>query len=287
MDPEPSGSDGSDSSGYYSEDSSDDGEVGFDAAAEPQAAGMAAFGDGHAPLLAVDADKRQGVFAVRYRRPSQRKWRFSFLGFRRVRFSNGEQLMGYSKQCPCGASSSLHAALEGQDRLGHRKAWLQAPRMCRCGEQLLASLGGEAALQRLFAVAPAGDGENIVKELSVAGVSYTAVRAGPDFADWAMLDSRDRCISCPSRQWSCKHVQCQPETAAADSQPTLSAEAFEVKLRKEFDLEAGCRRMTCISQRRLPEDLPQPGESSRPDDAAWVEDAALLELITGLHLLSS
>ncbi len=43
-----------------------------------------------------------------------------------------------------------------------------------------------------------------------------------------MLDSRDRCISCSSRQWSCKHVQCQPGTAAADSQPTLSAEAVEV-----------------------------------------------------------
>ena len=79
--------------------------------------------------------------------------------------------------------------------------------------------GGEAALQRLFAVAPAGDGENIVKELSFAGVSHTAVRAGPDFADWAMLDSRYRCISCPSRQLkSDMSTLCFPMTRCFEAQ---------------------------------------------------------------------
>jgi len=218
--PDAGGSGGSDSDsdrdGFYS-DSSSDAEYHASAADSVLAGELAALRGVSTPLLAVDALMRQGVFLVRHRPCGKRKWRFAFLGFRIVRFSDGERLVGYGKACICGADTTANAMLEGQDRPGQPQAWLRAPALCDCGRWLVQQLGGDAAVRRLFALAPAGNDYNIVQQLSFGGMTYFAIRAGASFWDWGIVDSKGRCCSCTSRQWSCDHVNAMPASAQLDS----------------------------------------------------------------------
>lgn len=212
--PDAGGSGGSDSDrdGFFSDssDSSSDAEYPAGAADAVLAGELAALRDVSTPLLAVDALMRQGVFLVRHRPRGKRKWRFAFLGFRIVRFSDGERLVGYGKACICGADTTANAMLEGQDQPGQPQAWLRAPALCDCGRWLVQQLGGDAAVRRLFALAPAGNDDNIVQQLSFGGMTYFAIRAGASFWDWGIVDSKGRCCSCTSRQWNCDHVNAMP-----------------------------------------------------------------------------
>lgn len=226
-------------------------------------------------MLAVSADRRQGVWAVRFRRGTQRKWRFAFLGLRFVEFSDGEQLIGFSSGCPCPSSDSsrLRAQLDCCDRPASVRDWLPAERMCSCCTQLLTTHGGEAAVRLLLRISAPGDSSSIVKLVTFGGTCYQAVRAGDSFADWGILDSKRRCCTCPARRHICDHVhEVLPDTADGSGQTEMSAEAFETKLQACFDLEAGSRRLDCVSKLQLPEQLE--------------DDAALLQLITGGRSMS-
>lgn len=208
-------------------------------------------------LLAVGADKRQGVYVVPYRQQGQRKWRLAIIGFRSMRFSDGDLMVGYSRGCLCArdAGADRHAAKEGQDRPGRPRAWLTGAAMCSCSQQLLQHLGGEASVLRVFGLTAAASDDCIVQRLRMRGAQHFAVRAGADFADWGIVDATGRCSSCASRQWICEHVQQLPDTAEVERPSPLSAARFESKLNAEFDVETGRRRLTCISRLQLPPDL--------------------------------
>ncbi len=265
----PDPSDGN-SSAYYSDSSIDSGTFGTVRRPQPLVSRSS-----DAVLLAVSADKQQGVWAVRYRRDNQRKWKWAFLALRFVRFSDGEQLIGFSHGClcPCSGSSRLRSELDCRDRPANTGDWLPAERMCSCAEQLLAVLGGEAAVREWLQSCTPGDGDSIVKPFYVDGTRYIAVRAGDRFQHWGILDSQHRCCTCPSRQHICDHVhEVLPETAEDSGQSTMCGDGFEKKLRACTDLEGGRRHLSCISRRQLPEQLE--------------DDAELLQLITGEHCKS-
>jgi hypothetical protein len=79
----PSDLDDGDRSPHYSDSSTDGNTLGGAQRTVPLVSGSS-----DARMLAVSADKRQGVWTVRYRRGNQRKWRWAFLGLRFVRSSD-------------------------------------------------------------------------------------------------------------------------------------------------------------------------------------------------------
>jgi hypothetical protein len=222
--------------------------------------------------LAVSADQRQGVWVVPFRRGTQRKWRWFFLCLRFVEFRDGQRLVGFSRGCPCPSSDSsrLREQLDCRDRPANVRSWLPAERMCSCGTRLLAQLGGEEALQRLLRLSPpCDDDSSFVETLEVNAVCFSAVRVGSSFADWGTVDSQLRCCTCPSRRHICDHVhEVLPETAEDSVQSSgMSATDFEKKMHTFMDLDAGARRLTCVSKMQLPEQLE--------------DDEELLQLVTG------
>ena len=98
-------------------------------------------------LVAASNDSSEGTYWVPHRLPTQKKWRFAFIGFRFMQFSDGRALAGFSSGCWCGAPTDLHSLVEGTDRHADPKSWLTEPRMCRCSVTLLARIGGEQHLQ--------------------------------------------------------------------------------------------------------------------------------------------
>jgi hypothetical protein len=192
-----------------------------------------------------------------------------------VIFSDGERLVGFSSGCPCPSSDSsrLRAQLDCCDRPANLITWLPAERMCSCCTRLVVSHGGEAAVKRLMRIAKPPDTSSVVKWISFRNTSYQAVRAGEGFADWGILDSKRRCCSCPSRRNICDHVhEVLPETAEDSGQSTMSAADFEQKVQACLDIDAGSRRLTCVSKLQLPEQLE--------------DDYELSQLITGGHCIS-
>lgn len=202
-------------------------------------------------LLAASADQRQGVWIVRYRLQGQRKWRIAFLGLRYVQFSDGMQLVGFSKGCPCPDSdaSATLAQLDRQDRPGHARGWPPEPAMCSCCCQLLDSLGGEVEMQRLLRMADADSGSDIMQQVALGGVQYTAVRRGDSFSQWGAVDKHGRCCTCTSRHWICEHAQQLP---AQERSPTMNPADFERKLHAQSDVESGRRRSKFITSQPLP-----------------------------------
>jgi hypothetical protein len=157
----PSDLDDGNSSPYYSDSSIDSSTLGGAQRTVPLVSGSS-----DARMLAVSTHKRQGAWAVSYRRGSQRKWRWAFLGLRFIRFSDGESLVGFSSGCPCPSSESslLRAQLACCDRPANPDTWLPAERMCSgCCTQLLASQGGEAAVNRLIRISTPPDTGSVVK----------------------------------------------------------------------------------------------------------------------------
>jgi hypothetical protein len=74
--------------------------------------------------------------------------------------------------------------LDCRDRPANTGAWLPAERMCSCTAQLLAVLGGEAAVREWFQSCTPGDSDSIAKPFYVDGTRHVAVRAGDCFQHW-------------------------------------------------------------------------------------------------------
>jgi hypothetical protein len=101
---------------------------------------------------------------------------------------------------------------------------------------------GEAALREMLRLSMPGGNSSIVQSIYVNGTRYIAVRAGDSFEHWGILDSKQRCCTCPSRQHICDHVhEVLHETAEDSGQSSLCAGDFERKLKAYMDLEKGCR----------------------------------------------
>lgn len=202
-------SDGPADSDGCEDDSDSDAEGKPASTAQPVDRLVSRHGDAH--MLAVSADKRQAAWAVRYRRGSQRKWRWAFLGLRFVASSDGEQLVGFSSGCLCaggGAGSCQLAQLSCRDAPAVNENSLPEQRMCCCCAQLLAAYGGSASLRRLLRLGTPSKSGSVVAPLYVGDRRYLAVRAGAGFADWGVLDDTTRrCCICPTRQRNCKHVR--------------------------------------------------------------------------------
>ena len=221
----PDGGGDSDSSGDSSDaDSEADGTVGGSTApALPRDEGRQFVQDSR--LLAVSNDSSEGTYGVPYRLPTQKKWRFAFIGFHFMQFSDGRALAGFSSGCWCGAPSDLHSLVEGIDRHADPKSWLTEPRMCRCSVTLLAWIGGERHLQEQLQAATQQyrSEQDIKHQLPGRWAAYTAVRAGNSFADWCVMD-------------------------------TCADKKFEKKLAEHLDAVTGQRRLRGLSWQHLPEE---------------------------------
>ena len=232
------------------------------------------------PLLWVDShgdSAAEAAYLIPHVPDGARKWRSGFLGLRFVRFSDGHQLVGWCKDCPCGQESNLDRQLELQDRPHQPRSWLgEAPHMCELGEAVVRRFGGPAQLRAQLQRASAeqhGAGRLVVRlpPLMHEKVACTAVRAGDCFRDWGCIINIDhRCASCQSRQRSCAHIGCLPAAdldaaAAASVQPMMLPEAYEEHLAGVFDFEQGCRRRKCLSTLPLPAKLEEPrSEAEQP-----------------------
>ena len=139
-------------------------------------------------------------------------------------------------------------------------SWGTAVTLCACGERMVRLLGGQASVERLMqphsdyiaavaaaaarkALLPAsgsGSSEERVEVLLHSGV--TAVRLCARFDDWAVLNSKGRCQTCPSRQ-GCRHT---PSEWLSPSSKRMTAEMAEAKLYSMIVPETGNRRPTCL-----------------------------------------
>ena len=80
----------------------------------------------------------------------------------------------------------------------------------------------------------------------------SAVRAGPDFEHWGVVDKADRCQSC-SRGSDCGHRGGQGAQVAAER---LSDALAELKLGRVFNFGKGCRKIQGrMTARKLPQHI--------------------------------
>ena len=86
-------------------------------------------------------------------------------------------------------------------------------------------------------------------------VACTAIRAGPEFSDWGVLDDNQRCSTCSSQFYSCKHVSVLPETAAQPSaaRSTVTSATLTQQHSRYLDPVTGGPSITSISRASLPE----------------------------------
>jgi hypothetical protein len=221
------------------------------------------------PLLWVDSQgdmAAEATYLIPYKPEQARKWRYGFLGFRFVRFSNGVVCIGWCKNCPCGQECGLDRELEGQNRQHCRKDFLGGgPHMCLLGQAFVRRLGGPAKLRSQLQRATdvqQGAGRLCISQpdLRNGRLSCTACRAGPRFRDWGVISSELTCATCASQKRSCCHISClrtadREAAAAAAVKPAMQPAVYEQHLHKVFDINSGRRRLTCKSRLPVPEDL--------------------------------
>ena len=157
---------------------------------------------------------------------NKRKVRYGFIGLRMLRFSDGnKELISFCRgMCP---EPNLNDLMVQDCPYWPQpvSSWGTAVTLCACGERMVRLLGGQASVERLMlphsdyiaavaaaaarnsaAAAPAsgrGSSAERVEVLRHSGV--TAVRLCARFDDWAVLNSKGRCQTCPSRQ-GCRHI---------------------------------------------------------------------------------
>ena len=157
---------------------------------------------------------------------NKRKVRYGFIGLRMLRFSDGKEvLISFCRgTCP---EPNLNDLMVQDCPYWPQPAssWGTTVTLCACGERMVRLLGGQASVERLMlphseyiaavaaaaarnsaAAAPAvssGNSEERVEVSLISGV--TAVRLCARFNDWAVLNSKGRCQTCPPRR-RCRHT---------------------------------------------------------------------------------
>jgi hypothetical protein len=224
----------------------------------------------------------EATYLIPYKPERARKWHYSFLGFRFVRFSeNSTVCINWCKDCPCGQECGLDRELEGQHRQHRCKdAYLgDGPHMCLLGQAFLQRLGGTARLRRQMQGATAvqhGDGRLCVSlpdlrislpDLRNGSLSCMAARAGPRFRSWGAISSELYCATCDSKQRTCCHIGCLPSAdreaaAAAAAKPMMQDSCMSSSSARVLTLTVaaaaghachGCRcPRTCAIRGRLP-----------------------------------
>ena len=188
---------------------------------------------------------------------------FVFVGIRAVRFQDATHTAGWCTDPSC-PDAAHHAPdiISGRDFPSQSAAAFAAdsPLICHTAAALLAAWDGfnsrHMTALRSNMQPPAADSPHHVCDFQHAGKTARAVWADIlDFRSWAVLLQHSSsvhyfCCSC-SDPHTCKHVAAGTVGDGEATYLTLSAAAFEKKLRKDFDIESGMRGLACmVSDRR-------------------------------------
>ena len=172
---------------------------------------------------------------------------FVFVGLRKVQFADGEHLVGWCTDPAC-PQAAVHAAdVLSNNNFPHQACaafFQQIPLLCERASQVLQAWNGwdSAELQQMrmpqyYTERP------FQTTFNHAGREARAVM--PDlhsFSSWSVLLQHSNnsgwfCSSC-DRSHTCKHMLASGLTGGS-THSTLGKEAFERKLRKDFDVETG------------------------------------------------
>lgn len=237
----------------------DDGGDTFDHHAQQAAVPHAA---GSGDYVFLSADSREVHFALS--RGSEtghwgvRQHKFFFVGVRFVRFADREVPVGWCshEQCPQ-HSNHVHAVFASADYPDRQSVPFIAGHhvVCSKAAQLLDAWGGAAGLrtfigQQHLLVSPAGETQQ-QQFWPTQQREALAIRAGPQFDDWAvLLPHRDVdgwfCThpACSGRVHACRHVVAAGHEGEYLVNQTMDAASFNKKFERDFDLEAGMQSLS-------------------------------------------
>ena len=215
------------------------------------------------PLLWVSEARTEGVWLwVHEPRAGRSKVFYGFVSLRFVRFQDKTELVGWCRNCLCGAQSCRNARFfSGQDRSNLPASWMgSSAALCPSAQHAVTSLGGPRAVRQRMHLCAEGDAvwEGRVRN---GHTPCTAVRASEAFDDWGVLDHSARCTTCSSDYYNCKHAQelsrlAEGEAAAgAGSRTPVLTQAEWLGQLKPYLSPTGEVPITSISQQQLPEDL--------------------------------
>ena len=218
------------------------------------------------PQLSVSSDGLEGHFLLSYRlRGNQYHYNsvlFGIVALRFVKFSDQELLVSWCKNCPCGTSSSTDDFFQDKDmsQVSSSSFFNQhPPTLCAGASAFVDSLGKDTLRAAFLHRATLGQQQLpqlpciVAVPVGVFRDAYSAVRTAASFSSWGVVKHERSgqllCMSCPSLRRQCAHVSALPPPAVAPGGAT-----WEDGFRKLVDLEAGQRKLTCISRDRIPED---------------------------------
>ena len=104
----------------------------------------------------------------------------------------------------------------------------------------------------------------------------SAVRAGPDFENWAVVDRHGRCQTC-TRGSACGHASGEQAPAAVEA---LSAAMSQANLDKEYNPQEEARKLHCrmTAARHLRED-----PNDNPPEICEVERGVFLQYLAQIR----
>ena len=131
------------------------------------------------------------------------------------------------------------------------------PALCLCATTVLDSLCVSGVLE-FFELAP---GEEVAaRSFLLDNKTYYTVAVGSSIDKFGVVGAvglTPFCFTCPSHKRHCLHINLLYQHGFIDDTGnvgSISADPveFEAKLLREFDVEAGLRKLTCISKDALP-----------------------------------
>lgn len=185
---------------------------------------------------------------------------YTFVGVRRVQFQDQAKCLGWCTDLACPAAEEHAAAVvSGLQPFTNisAEAFLQgrAP-LCPVAASLLDARGGwgSPALAHIRETAAIAPSEQARQQEFAHSISRRALAVQPQpdlFESWAVLLPHSTgggwfCSSCASPH-ACLHLQAC-DRQAAPSIEVLTPDAFEKKLRKDFDIETGRVLLPCLMQ---------------------------------------
>jgi hypothetical protein len=205
-------------------------------------------------FLGASDDKREGHWVLALdKAPGTRKQLFGLVGMAEVTFSDGRaKWVSYCRNSCCKPTGFDQLLAGGAKHIDQASSWWTAPELCECAERLLPRLGGIEGVKRLFQHSQRSLKTEAVRLVVPLDEGWgTAVRAGPDFEHWAVVDTHSRCQTC-TRGSSCGHASGEQ---APDAAEPLSEAMSQQRLDKEFSCEEGGRKLWCrmTASRHLPE----------------------------------